>query len=130
MRETLKETGFAKLLAEIVEDAGTLFRQELQLAKAEVSRAVDDKVRALIYAIVAALFGLIAVLLFSVALALGLIRYGIAPHWAFSVVALAALAVAAITISVAKSKFTRSRLAHRSINQIKQNVAAAKEVLP
>lgn len=129
MREALQETSFAKLLSDIVADAGTLFRQELQLAKAEAAGAVHEKVRALTYAIVAGLFVLVAVLLLSLALVIGFINYGIPPHWAVLMVALAACAIAAVAILAARSKLARTPLARRSIDQMNQNVAAAKEAL-
>jgi len=129
VREALSQTSFAKLLSEIFDDAGTLFRQEIQLAKAEVTHAVDEKLRALVYAVVAGLFGVVAVLLLSVTLVLVLMTYGIASHWACFLVAAAASLIAAVMFFSARTMLANSSFASRSVKQMKQNVAAAKEAL-
>ena len=127
MREALKETSFARLLSQIVEDAGTLFRQELQLAKAEVSSTVDEKLRALLYAAVAGVFGLVALLMLSLTLVVVLMNNGIAAHWACLIVAAAACMIALVAFVNARAMIARSSFGSRSVKQMKHNVAAAKE---
>ena len=128
MREALKETSFARLLSQIVEDAGTLFRQEMQLAKAEIASTVDDKLRALLYAAVAGVFGLVALLMLSLTVVVVLMNNGIAAHWACLIVAAAACLIALIAFVNVRAVMARSSFGSRSVKQMKHNVAAAKEV--
>lgn len=129
VREALQNTSVARLLAEVADDAGTLVRQEIQLAKAEVSAALEEKLRGLIYIIAAALLALVALILLALAIALGLMLYGVAPHWACAIVAVATGVLASIALICAKAMLSKTAIAGRSFNQMKQNVAAAKEAI-
>ena len=129
MREALKTSSFGRVLSEVFEDVGLLFQQEMKLAKTEVSLIVADQVRAVIYMMVAGLFGLVALLLLCQAAVFALVNAGFSAPVACLIVAAAAILIALIVFVVARSNLTRAPVPTRAMNQVKQDIATAKESL-
>lgn len=129
MREALKTSSFGRVLSEVFDDIGLLFQQEMKLAKTEVSLIVAEQVRAVLYFLVAGLFGLIALLLLCQAAVFALINAGFTAPAACLIVAAAAIIVALIAFFVARSSLTRAPVPSRTMTQVKQDIATAKESL-
>lgn len=129
MRDALRTSGFGRALSEVFEDIGLLFQQELKLAKTEMSLIVADHVRAVIYMMAAGLFGLVALLLLCQAAVFALIATGFTGAVACLIVAAAAIALALIAFLVARSHLSREKVPTRALNQVKQDIATAKESL-
>jgi hypothetical protein len=129
VREALKTSSFGRVLSEVFDDLGLLFQQEIKLAKTEVSLIIAEQVRAVIYFMVAGLFGLIAVLLLCQAAVFALINAGFTGPASCLIVAAAAILVALIAFLVARSSLTRAPVPSRTMNQVKQDIATAKESL-
>ncbi len=129
MRDALRTSSFGRVLTEVFEDVGLLFQQEMKLAKTEVSRIVADQVRAVIYMMVAALLGLVMLLLLSQAAVFALINAGFAASVSCLIVAAAAMILALIAFMVARSNLSRGPVPTRAMNQVKQDIATAKESL-
>ena len=129
MRDALRTSSFGRVLTEVFDDIGLLFQQEIKLAKTEVSLIVADQVRAVIYMMVAGLFGLVALLLLCQAAVFALINAGFTGPVACLIVAAAAIAMALIAFVVARSNMTRAPVPSRTMNQVKQDIATAKESL-
>lgn len=129
MRDEINDTRFARTLSEIVEDVTILFRQEMQLAKAELSENVSDQLRSLLLHLAAGILGFIAILLICQAAVFALASYGLAPHWACLVVAGIALALAAIAYVSARSQGSQRPILNRTVHQFRQDIATAKETM-
>jgi hypothetical protein len=78
---------------------------------------------------VAGVFGLIALLLLSQAAVFALITAGFTAPVDCLIVAAAAVVVALIAFMVARSNMTREPVPTRALNQVKQDIATAKEAL-
>jgi hypothetical protein len=99
------EMSTGQLVSAIKDDVSGLIRDEIDLAKAELrqdARAVGTGV-ALIA--VAAVLVVLVVILLSIALAYGLTALGLAPGWAFLIVAGVYLLGAGVLGLVAKARF-------------------------
>jgi hypothetical protein len=129
VRDALKTSSFGRVLSEVFEDIGLLFQQEMKLAKTEVSHIVAEQVRAILYFMVAGLFSLVALLLLCQAAVFFLINAGVAAPAACLIVAAAAVLVALIAFVVARSNLARAPVPTRAMNQLKQDIATAKESL-
>jgi hypothetical protein len=129
VREALKSSSFGRALSEVFDDIGLLFQQEVKLAKTEVSLIVAEQVRALIYFMVAGLFALVALLLLSQAGVFALMDRGFSATNSCLIVAGVAFAIALVTFAIARSSLSRQPVPNRTINQVKQDIAAAKEAL-
>lgn len=129
MREALRTSNFGRALSEVFEDIGLLFQQEIKLAKTEMSAIVADQVRAVIYMMVAGLFALLALLLLCQAAVFALIAMGFTGPMACLIVAAGAMTLALIAFLVARSNLTRAKVPNRALNQVKQDIATAKESL-
>jgi hypothetical protein len=129
VRDAIKTSSFGRVLSEVFEDIGLLFQQEMKLAKTEVSLIVAEQVRAILYFLVAGVFGLIALLLLCQAAVFALVDAGFTAPVACLIVAAAAIFVALIAFMVARSNMTREPVPTRALHQVKQDIATAKEAL-
>ncbi|MGD9740133.1 MAG: phage holin family protein [Bauldia sp.] len=114
------------LLKYLVQQVGTLFRQEIALARAEVSETAGHLTSAIVMLVVGAILGLSAliVLLFAAV-------YGIAealPLWASALVVGGVVAIVAlILVMVGKSRFSaRNLLPRRTARTLKDDVDLAR----
>jgi hypothetical protein len=123
----LRSSPFARSLSDVLSDMSDLVRKELQLARAEVSAKVATKVQAGAWMGVAGLLGLVAMLLVVQALVFGIASFGIALHWSCLIVAGFIAAVAGIAYLRGRSDLREDMSPHRTIHQVKQDIAAVKE---
>jgi hypothetical protein len=129
VRDALRTSGFSRVLSEIFEDVGLLFQQEMKLAKEEASLIVADQVRAIIFMMVAGFLGLVTLLLLCQAAVFALISAGFAASVSCLIVAAVAMILALIAFMVARSNLSRGPVPTRAMNQVKQDIATAKESL-
>lgn len=127
--EAPKASALLQSLTDVATDAVDLFQKELKLAKAEIADNIARILRAGLWMSVAGLLALLAALLVIQAIVLGLIAWGMAPHWA-------CLLVAAVLAIVGLGCFLKGRAdaaagmaPERAINQIKQDIKSTKEQL-
>jgi uncharacterized membrane protein YqjE len=125
--ESIKGTPFARSLSDLLSDLSHLVRKELELARAEMSSKFATKAQGGIWAGAAGLFGIIALLTVVQAVVFGIASFGIALHWSCLIVAAVCLLGAAIAYWRARSDLQEDLTPTRTINQIKQDIAAAKE---
>jgi protein-S-isoprenylcysteine O-methyltransferase Ste14 len=124
------EMSTGQLVSAIKDDVSGLIRDEIDLAKAELrqdARAVGTGV-ALIA--VAAVLVVLVVILLSIALAYGLTALGLAPGWAFLIVAGVYLLGAGVLGLVAKARFgsmSGTARAQRGAQKIMQTIRATPE---
>ena len=125
--EDLKHTALPRALADTIASAVDLFHKELTLARAEISDKVTSKLKAGGYFAASAVLGFVVLLVLVQAAILALAARGFAMHWACLIVA-AVLALAAGAIyALGRSEAKESATPDRTIRQIKQDIATAKE---
>ena len=129
MAEHTRNSDLPRVLSEVVGDLADLFQKELRLLKAELSAKLSTKLRAGIWMSVAAGLGIVGALLVVQAAVFGIASTGIALHWACLIVA-AGFGAAAMAAYVKGQADAREELAPtRTIQNVKQDIATAKEQL-
>jgi Putative Actinobacterial Holin-X, holin superfamily III len=127
--ERIKDAALPHTVSNVVADLVDLFQKEIRLGRAEISDKITTKLQAGVWMSAAGVLALIAGLLVVQAVVVGIASYGIALHWSCLIVAgvLAAFAV----MLFFKGRFdAKGELAPtRAINQVKQDIATAKEQL-
>ena len=130
MADHLKNSVLPRALSEVVSDLADLFQKEIRLARAEISEKLSLKIRAGVWISVAAALGLVVALVLVQAMVFGIAAgFDIALHWSSLIVAglFAAVAVAAYAKGSANNK--QELYPSRTVHQVKQDIATAKEQL-
>jgi len=125
----LKNQALPRALSDVVADLADLFQKELRLAKAELSEKLWTKARAGVWMAVAAFFGLLAVVLIVQAAVFAVATFGFALHWACLIVAAGLAAVGAAAFVKGRADASEDLTPNRTIHQVKQDIAIAKEQL-
>jgi hypothetical protein len=121
-----EERTVGQLVAEATKDISEIVRAEVALAKAELtSSAKNGAVAGGLFG-AAGYLGLLASILLVIAAAYGIAALGLAPGWAFLIVALALLLVAGLLALVGRSRVSRVGPPERTIRTTKQTIAAVK----
>ncbi len=114
-----------QLMKEVTEDLSSLIRQEIQLAKQELSESIGTKVKGAVLVAIAAVLGF-----FALIFALFAIRDAIAlwvPAWAADLITTAILLlIGALGVLVAKKKLATPVSAEMTKLSIKEDVEWAK----
>ena len=129
MAEGLKNTALVGAFSDVVGDFADLLQKEMRLAKAELSAKLSAKLRAGVWMSLAALLGIFAALVLIEAGVFAIAAYGVALHWSCLIVA-AVLAVAGAAAYAKGSADAHEEMTPtRTLQQIKQDIATAKEQL-
>jgi uncharacterized protein YacL len=123
----LKDTALPHLVSSVITDLADLFQKEMRLARAEVAAKISTKLRAGVWMAVAGIMGIFAGLLVLQAAVFALANHGIALHWASLIVAAAVALVATIFFFKGRSDAMEELSPTRTINQVKRDIATAKE---
>jgi hypothetical protein len=129
MVEHLKNSALPRAFADVVGDLADLVQKEIHLAKAELSEKLSAKLRAGVWIGVAAGLGLIAALLVIEGIVFGIATFGIALHWSCLIVATVLAAAAAAAYAKGSADAREELTPTRTIRQVKQDIATAKEQL-
>jgi hypothetical protein len=123
-----EQSSLPNAISNVISDLADLFQKEVRLARAELSEKISITFRAGIWIFAAAILSIVAVLLAVQACVLALsAATGIALHWSSLIVA-AILGVAASAVFAKGRADVPSQIApDRAINQVKQDIAVAKE---
>jgi len=130
MADHLKNSALPRALSDVVADFADLFQKEIRLARAELAEKLSLKIMAGVWMSAAAALGIVTLLVVVQSAIFGIASgFGIALHWSCLVVAalLAAIAAAAYAKGQADAKEELSPT--RTIYQVKQDIATAKEQL-
>jgi len=130
MADHLKNSALPRTLSDVVADFADLFQKEIRLARAELAEKLSLKIMAGVWMSAAAALGIVTLLVVVQSAIFGIASgFGIALHWSCLVVAalLAAIAAAAYAKGQADAKEELSPT--RTIYQVKQDIATAKEQL-
>jgi uncharacterized membrane protein YqjE len=129
MADRFKDNALPRALSDVVSDVADLFQKEVRLACAELSEKLSNKLRAGIWMSAAAVFGAGTFLLILQALVLAIASYGIAMHWACLIVAAALAALGGFAFAMGRADAIEDLTPTRTIHQVKQDFATAKEQL-
>jgi hypothetical protein len=103
-------------------------QKEVRLARAELSEKLSISIRAGVWMSVAAVLAIVGGLLTVQAIVLGLsAATGIALHWSCLIVAAALATTAGAAFAKGKADVPDQFTPDRAINQVKQDIAVAKE---
>ena len=130
MADHLKNSALPRALSEVVSDLADLFQKEIRLARAELSEKLSLKIRAGVWISVAAGLGLVALVVLIEALVFGIAAgFGIALHWSCLIVAALLAAVTAAAYARGHADDQEGLFPTRTIQNVKQDIATAKEQL-
>jgi uncharacterized membrane protein YqjE len=129
MTDQLKDSALPRALSDVVSDLADLFQKELRLARTELSEKLSNKLRSGIWMSAAAAFAFGAFLLILQALVFAIASSGIALHWACLIVAAALIALGGIAFTGGRADAAEELTPTRTIHQVKQDFATAKEQL-
>jgi len=117
-----------ELFTDMVDHLSTLFRKEVQLAKAEAREKVQQATHALIYMAIGAVLALAALIVLLFALAAFLAAAGLNEGLAFLIVAILAAAIGGGLLWKGMNDLKATNLKpQRTINQVSADVRTAKE---
>jgi uncharacterized membrane protein YqjE len=127
--ERIKDAALPQTVSNVVAGLADLFQKEMRLARAELSEKIATKLQAGIWMSVGGVLGLIAGLLVVQAVVFGIASYGIALHWSCLIVAGVLAVIAVMSFFKGRSDAKEELAPTRTINQLKQDIATAKEQL-
>jgi hypothetical protein len=112
----------------VITDLADLMQKEMRLARAELSEKLSITIRAGVWMSVAAVLAILAAVLVVQACVLGFsAATGIALHWSSLIVAAVLAAAAGAVFAKGKADVPEQFAPDRAINQVKQDIAVAKE---
>jgi len=129
MVEHLKHSVLPRVLADVVGDIADLVQKEMRLARTELSEKLASKLRAGLWMGIAGGFGRVAFLLVIEGIVFGIATLGIAMHWSCLIVAAGLAAAAAVFYAKGAAQAREELTPSRTIHQVKQDIATAKEQL-
>jgi hypothetical protein len=129
MAESLKNTALAGAFSDVLGDLADLVQKEVRLARVELSAKLSTKLRAGIWMSAAAVFGIFAAVVLVEAAIFGIAAYGIALHWSCLIVAAALAVIGAGAYAMGSADAHEDVTPTRTIHQVKQDIATAKEQL-
>lgn len=117
-----------EMLADLVSEVTVLFRQEVQLARTEMSEKVDQALMSLAFLVVGAVLLLAALVILLQAAAAGLVAWGMQPHWAALLTAAVTAVIGFILLRYGLARLTLARLSpSRTVDQFQRDASVAKE---
>lgn len=118
----------AEMMADIMGNVGNLVRNEVALARAEMSESLVKVAGALGTMAVAFLLAMTGLNVLTTSLVAAAIRFGVPPHWAPVVVGGGLLFIAVVLFLIAKSRFTQiGFVPTRAARNLQRDTAAIKD---
>ncbi|MGE5166392.1 MAG: phage holin family protein [Sphingobacteriales bacterium] len=112
----------------VITDLADLLQKEMRLARAEVTEKLSVSIRAGVWMSIAVGLAAVAGLLIVQAAVLGLTAAtGIALHWSSLIVAAVIAVAAGAAFAKGKADVPDQLMPDRALNQVKQDIAVAKE---
>jgi hypothetical protein len=128
MAEQYSYSSLPNAFSKVITDLADLMQKEMRLARAELSEKLSISIRAGVWMSVAAALAVVTALLIVQACVLGLAAAtGLALHWSSLIVAAVLGAAAGAAFAKGNADIPDQFTPDRAINQVKQDIAAAKE---
>ena len=125
--DRLKDAALPHVVSNVVADLADLFQKEMRLARAELSAKLATKLQAGVWMSAAGILGLVTALLVVQAAVFAIANHGMALHWACLIVAGAIAVLATAFFFKGRSDAMEELTPTRTINQVKRDIATAKE---
>ena len=130
MAQVRDERSLADLFSELARESSTLIRQEVQLAKAELTQSATEAGRAIAFLVVGGAVAYAGVLFLLLAIVFVLIEAGIDPWLAAGLVGLVVVVIGAVLVMRARASLSAENLApRRTVTTLKEDTEWAKEQL-
>jgi hypothetical protein len=114
--------------SQVITDLADLMQKEVRLAQAELTEKLSISIRAGVWMSAAAVLAIMGGFLIVQAIVLGLsAATGIALHWSCLIVAAVLAGAAGAAFAKGKADVPRQFTPDRAINQVKQDIAVARE---
>lgn len=131
MAQVRQEKSLGELFTDLAQDTSSLVRQEVQLAKAELTESASEIGKAIGFLVVAGAIAYAGFLAILAAIILGLWDAGLEGWVAALIVGLVVIAISAILIQRARAMLQASNLApRRTVESLKEDTAWVKEQMP
>ena len=128
-RDDPRDASLIGAATDVLSAFSDLLRKELRLAQAEISQKLSQRLRALVWMVVAAILGLLAVLLVAEAAVFALASAGLALHWSCLLVAAILAALAAMAFYAGQGGPSGDLSPARTVRQFNEAVKSATEQL-
>jgi putative superfamily III holin-X len=125
--ERLKAAAIPHALTDVVGDLADLVQKEMRLARAEVVSKLSLKLTAGIWFAAAGVLALFAFIALLQAAVFGIANFGVPLHWSCLIVAGVLAAIAAALFLKGRADAKAELTPERTIHQLKQDIATAKE---
>jgi hypothetical protein len=130
MAQVRDERSLADLFAELARETSTLVRQEVQLAKAELTQSATEAGRAIAFLVIGGAVAYAGVLFLLLAIVYGLIEAGVDPWLAAGLVGLVVVIIGTVLVMRARASLSAATLApRRTVTTLKEDTEWAKEQL-
>jgi hypothetical protein len=130
MAQVRDERSLADLFTELARETSTLVRQEVQLAKAELTQSATEAGRAVAFLLVGGAVAYAGVLFLLLAIVYGLIAAGLDGWLAAGLVGLIVVVIGAVLVMRARASLSAASLApRRTVESLKEDTEWAKEQL-
>ena len=114
--------------SKVITDLADLMQKEMRLVQAELSEKLSSSIRAGVWMSVVAVLAIVGGVLIVQAIVLGLsAATGIALHWSCLILAAVLAGAAGAAFAKGKADVPHQLTPDRAINQVKQDIAVAKE---
>jgi fatty acid desaturase len=114
--------------SKVITDLADLMQKEMRLVQAELSEKLSASIRAGVWMSVVAVLAIVGGVLIVQAIVLGLsAATGIALHWSCLILAAVLAGAAGAAFAKGKADVPHQLTPDRAINQVKQDIAVAKE---
>jgi Putative Actinobacterial Holin-X, holin superfamily III len=124
----MAEQSLPNAFSKVITDLADLMQKEMRLVQAELSEKLSISIRACVWMSVGAVLAIVGGFLIVQAIVLGLsAATGIALHWSCLIVAAVLAGAAGAAFVKGKADVPHRLTPDRAINQVKQDIAAAKE---
>jgi xanthine/uracil permease len=128
MAQLRDERSLGDLFAELARETSTLVRQEVQLAKAELTQSASEAGRGIVSLVAGGAIAYAGLLFLLLAAVLGLWDAGLEPWLASLIVGLVVVAIGAILVQRARESLKPANLApRRTVETLKEDQEWAKE---
>jgi hypothetical protein len=130
MAQVRDERSLTDLFTELARETSTLVRQEVQLAKAELTQSATEAGRAVAFLVVGGAVAYAGVLFLLLAIVYGLIAAGLDGWLAAGLVGLVVVVIGAVLVMRARASLSAASLApRRTVESLKEDTEWAKEQL-
>ena len=129
MAERPQRPTFTRALSDVASDFTDLIQKEMRLARAELAENLSLKLRAGIWMSAAAVLGIGTVFLIIQAIVFAIAANGIAMHWACLIVAAGLTVLGAAAYAAGRADAAADLAPTRTLHNVKQDIATAKEQL-